>query len=246
MPQRSNFCSETSFISNPSTLSLPSYGNLRSFLYFYEFRCLCFNFKLLFMDQPNISETFHESICRTCYLYYKNSKFLVLIVNGTKLPNLTIRHHWRTPADLVPDRKEFESYTQLENFVRDASPIVISNLTVYFYQLWSFNIAHPLFDGLYPAFVAFRLLTSLLGCETCRVMWVCGNFSGLALIDTNELSRRFSGSVSSLIFTHQTNRTYTCLNYRKVHLFSSTLKNTRSIPGTCFMSCRLIIHQCNA
>ena len=142
----------------------------------------------------------YNQSCLYRNLYYKNGKFLILIVNGTKLPNLTIRHHWRTPADLVPDRKEFESYTQLENFVRDASPIVISNLTLYFYQLWSFNIAHALFDGLYPAFVAFlrfspprlypfRLLTTFLGCETCWVTWVCGNFSGLGVMNLKNLER---------------------------------------------------------
>lgn len=143
----------------------------------------------------------YNQSCLYRNLYYLNGKFLILLVHGTDVPNLTIRHHWRKPSDLTPDRKDFETYTELESFVKQAAPRVISNLTIYFYQLWSFNIAHALFDGLYPAFVAFlrfspsplypfRLLTSFEGCENCWVTWVCGNFSGLGVLNIDEVKRK--------------------------------------------------------
>lgn len=166
---------------------------------------------LLFLQNNGSKETFVECVgpfynqsCLYRNLYYVNRTFLVLTVKGRNLPNLTIRSHWRPPADLTPSKIEFNSSVQLESFVRDVTLTEISNLTVYFYQLWSFNIAHALFDGLYPAFISFlrfapthlhpfRLLNGFYGCKDCWVAMVCSRFAGLGILDLDDLNKMSIG-----------------------------------------------------
>lgn len=144
----------------------------------------------------------YNQSCLYKNLYYVNSAFQIFIVKGRSLPNLTIRSHWMPPSDLSPKKREFNSYAQLERFVRSVvKPTVIPDLTVYLYELWTFNIAHALFDGLYPAYVsvirfaprhrhAFRLLTGFFGCKNCWIADVCSRFAGLGILDLDDLKNR--------------------------------------------------------
>jgi hypothetical protein len=141
----------------------------------------------------------YNQSCLYTNLYYVNSTFMVLTIKGRTLPNLTVSVDWIPPLDLSPSKREFDSYAQLESFVREVvDPTVIPDLTVYHHQLWSFNVAHALFDGLYPAYVSlirfaprhlhpFRLLASFFGCKDCWNAFVCSRFAGLGILDLNIL-----------------------------------------------------------
>lgn len=51
---------------------------------------------------------------------------------------------------------QFESKLQLEQFVLKSAFQTFGSLSVVFDVLWQHNVAHALFDGLYPAFLALR------------------------------------------------------------------------------------------
>lgn len=114
---------------------------------------------------------------------------------------LTVRPDYYPHWDITPTIREFQSYEELETFVLDiASPMAISNLTVYFHQLWYFNIGHMLFDGLYPAYLAlirfpprhlqqFRLLVGLSAYGDKWAIDVCNRFSGLGIIRLDVLNK---------------------------------------------------------
>ncbi|CAF3959505.1 unnamed protein product, partial [Rotaria sp. Silwood1] len=103
-----------------------------------------------------------------------------MITKGTVLPVLSVRvHPWETDS-VTPIVQQFDSYSELEKFVRDsADPKVLPGVTLFLHFPWLGNIGHTLFDGLYPAYVAlirfpprhlqpFRLLASIDECATCR------------------------------------------------------------------------------
>ncbi|CAF0922650.1 unnamed protein product [Rotaria sp. Silwood1] len=118
----------------------------------------------------------------------------MLTLKGRKFPNLKVRFDGFALYDLEPNRREFDSYFELESFVRDlADPTSMPGVTVFFGQPWHHNIGHALFDGLYPAYVAltrfpprhlqpFRLLASIERCEECWSEDIYSRFAGLGII----------------------------------------------------------------
>ncbi|CAF1280342.1 unnamed protein product [Adineta steineri] len=163
------------------------------------------------IDQKKSLETkihcigsFNQQSCLFENLYYFNSEFIILTINGTQFPlySLRINSFYLSPVEIK--KREFNSYIDLENFVRTIiEPIIFPSVTVYFIQLWHDNIGHALFDGLYPAYVAlirfsprhlqpFRILTELSDCNKCWTEDIYHRFAGLGIIkepDLKELSK---------------------------------------------------------
>ncbi|CAF1187045.1 unnamed protein product [Adineta ricciae] len=127
-------------------------------------------------------------------LYYINGDFIILTVNGTLLPDYSVRTNSLQLWPKVRQKRVFDSYPSLEHFVRTiAEPTIIPDVTVYFIQDWQYNIGHALFDGLYPAYLAlirfsprhlhpFRLFTDFRDCDKCWTEDIYQRFSGLPMI----------------------------------------------------------------
>ncbi|CAF1334249.1 unnamed protein product [Adineta steineri] len=143
----------------------------------------------------------YNQSCLYKNLYYVNKTFLILIVNGRTLPPREVRYNAFGLWDNSPTKYEFPSYKQLDRFVRQiANPMIIPDVTVFFSQSWHYNIAHALFDGLYPAYLAlirftprhlhpFRLLVHIDPCNLCWSEDVYSRFAGLGIIKLNVLER---------------------------------------------------------
>jgi len=127
-------------------------------------------------------------------LYYINGTFMILTLKGTIFGNLSVRTDTFATRITVPSRRDFNSYAELEQFVRhSADPVVLPGVTLYFTYAWLGNIGHTLFDGLYPAYVAlirfsprhlqpFRLLAEIDHCPTCGDEDILNRFSGIGIL----------------------------------------------------------------
>jgi hypothetical protein len=119
---------------------------------------------------------------------------MILTIKGRILPILSVRTHSFGTETISPSRHEFDSYSELEKFVRDSiDPIVIPGVTLFFSFPWLGNIGHSLFDALYPAYVAlirfpprhlrpFRILCTIDECQTCSDEDIFSRFAGLGII----------------------------------------------------------------
>ena len=142
----------------------------------------------------------YNQSCLFKNLYYVDSEFMILTVNGSSLPPLSLRTDAFIFWNQVPKKRVFETYVQLEKFVRNTIyPKVIPSLTLYFGQLWHHNIGHALFDGLYPAYVglirfsprhlqSFRILAGIDNCNDCWSEDVYGRFGGLGILKQRVLN----------------------------------------------------------
>ena len=142
----------------------------------------------------------YNQSCLYKNLYYMNNTFMVLTIKGKTLPILTVRPNYHPYWDLTPTILEFASYEKIQKFVQNiARPMKVANLTVYFHELWYFNIGHMLFDGLYPAYLAvirfapkhlhlFRLLVNLATYGDRWTLDVCNRFSGLGIMRLDVLN----------------------------------------------------------
>jgi hypothetical protein len=147
----------------------------------------------------------YNQSCLYTNLYYVNSTFTVLTVNGSKLPNLSVRVAAPTAKNIKPQTRIFDSYADLEKFVRTViNPKMIPSVTLYFREPYHDNIGHALFDGLYPAYVAlirfsprhlfpFRILADIFPCNICWSEDVYSRFAGLGILKQrvlNQMSRK--------------------------------------------------------
>ncbi|CAF1464353.1 unnamed protein product, partial [Rotaria sp. Silwood1] len=77
---------------------------------------------------------------------------------------------------------------------------IFSSVTLYFSQLWHYNVGHLLFDGLYPGYVAlirfspkhlhpFRILAGLNDCNNCWSEDVYSRFGGLRILKLSLLNK---------------------------------------------------------
>jgi hypothetical protein len=147
----------------------------------------------------------YNQSCLYQNLYYIDTTFMILTVKGRYLPPYSVRADafWRWP--LTPEKREFDFYSDLEIFVRTiADPKRIPSVTVYFGQLWHYQIGHALFDGLYPAYVAlirfsprhlnpFRILALIDECDVCWSEDIYGRFGGLGLLKRSVLDKMSKG-----------------------------------------------------
>ena len=101
-----------------------------------------------------IGSLYNQS-CLYRNLYYFDSGFIILTVKGRYLPLYSVRTDAFNLWPITPNKREFDSYSDLEIFVYNViNPKLIPSVTLYFGQPWHHNIGHALFDGLYPAYVA--------------------------------------------------------------------------------------------
>ncbi|CAF1237309.1 unnamed protein product [Rotaria sordida] len=131
---------------------------------------------------------------------------MILIIKGRILPILGLRVFPFTTETVTPSIQEFDSYLELEKFIRhSAEPIVIPGVTLFFGFPWIGNVGHTLFDGLYPAYAAiipfpprhlypFRLLCAIAECPTCRDEDILNRFAGLGIIKQYILNDMSNGS----------------------------------------------------
>ncbi|CAF3059234.1 unnamed protein product [Rotaria sp. Silwood2] len=131
---------------------------------------------------------------------------MVVIIKGRVLPVLAVRVYSFGTETVTPSILEFDSYSKLENFIRDsADPIVLPGVTLFLMFPWLGNIGHSLFDGLYPAYVAlirfpprhlhpFRLLCTIDECKTCRDEDIFNRFAALGIIKHYVLNDMSNGS----------------------------------------------------
>ncbi|CAF1191207.1 unnamed protein product [Adineta ricciae] len=143
----------------------------------------------------------YNQSCLFQNLYYVDSTFTMLIVKGRSLPTCSVRTSAFDFWSLTPNKREFDTYADLELFVRHVIfPKRFPYVTVYFSQPWHFNIGHALFDGLYPAYVAmirfsprhlhpFRILAGIDDCNDCWSEDVYSRFAGLGIIKQNVLNK---------------------------------------------------------
>ncbi|CAF3120328.1 unnamed protein product, partial [Rotaria sp. Silwood2] len=97
----------------------------------------------------------YNQSCLYHNLYYVDSAFTILTIKGQHLPSYSVRIDAFVLWPLTPNKRVFDSYSDLETFVRTViDPKIIPSVTLYFGQYWHDNIGHALFDGLYPAYVA--------------------------------------------------------------------------------------------
>jgi len=132
-------------------------------------------------------------------LYYTDSQFTVLTVNGSYLPYYSVKIHMFDNGGVIPAKRVFSTYSQLETFVRyTIHPKVIPSLTLHFHQLWHHNIGHALFDGLYPAyaelirfspkhFQPFHIQAGIYNCDFCWSEDIYSRFGGLGLLKLSVL-----------------------------------------------------------
>ncbi|CAF1221638.1 unnamed protein product [Adineta ricciae] len=138
-------------------------------------------------------------------LYYVDSTFTMLIVKGKPLPEHSVRTDAFIFSNLTPNKREFDTYVDLQQFVRCViQPKRFPYVTLHFGQPWHHNIGHALFDGLYPAYVAMIRFTPrhlypfriLAGIDTCNDCWsedVYSRFGGLGIIKHSVLNKLSSG-----------------------------------------------------
>jgi hypothetical protein len=94
----------------------------------------------------------YNQSCLYQNLYYVDSAFMILTVKGRSLPQYSVRTDAVNLWNTTPNKRVFDTYSDLENFVRTViNPKVLPYVTLYFGQRWHYNIGHALFDGLYPA-----------------------------------------------------------------------------------------------
>ncbi|CAF5002655.1 unnamed protein product, partial [Rotaria sp. Silwood1] len=143
----------------------------------------------------------YNQSCLYHNLYYVDSEFMVLTVKGTYLPTYSVRIDAFVLWPTTPKERVFDSYSDLEKFVRTViDPKIISSVTLYFGQYWHDNIGHALFDGLYPGYVAlirfpprhlqpFRILAGVNDCNDCWSEDVYSRFGGLGLLRLSVLNK---------------------------------------------------------
>jgi hypothetical protein len=152
-----------------------------------------------------VGHVYNQS-CLYKNLYYIHKTFWILTTKKFTYPLPSVCIGPWNPSDIVPVRRRFYSYADLDKFVRrEVNPIVISNLTLYFDQLWLSNIGHALFDGLYPAYVAlirfppnhlrpFRILLSTVTEKGSQYSYdVYNRFSGLGIMNASALEDMSTG-----------------------------------------------------
>ena len=93
----------------------------------------------------------HLSICYD-NLYLKNGIWEYLTFDKNINPPCVGR--WTYGRDWKPNIKFFDSEESLNNYVNSFTNVVDINLGVLFSALWTHNIAHGIFDGLYPIYLA--------------------------------------------------------------------------------------------
>ncbi len=147
----------------------------------------------------------YNQSCLFRNLYYTDTSFMILTIKGRYLPPYSVRTDAFRQQPLTLYKREFDSYFDLEIFVRTiADPKIIPSVTVYFGQPWHYNIGHALFDGLYPAYVAlirfsprhlnpFRILTELNECDDCWTEDVYSRFGGLGILKQTALNKMSKG-----------------------------------------------------
>ncbi|CAF3082270.1 unnamed protein product [Rotaria sp. Silwood2] len=95
-----------------------------------------------------IGSLYNQS-CLYHNLYYVDSAFMILTVKGQYLPSYSVRTDAFVLWPTTPNKRVFDSYSDLETFVRTIiDPRIIPSVTLHFGQPWHFNIGHALFDGL--------------------------------------------------------------------------------------------------
>ncbi|CAF4899939.1 unnamed protein product, partial [Rotaria sp. Silwood1] len=93
----------------------------------------------------------YNQSCLYHNLYYVDNAFMILTVKGKHLPKYSVRTDAFILWPTTPNKRVFDSYYDLEKFVRTTiDPRILPSVTLYFGQPWHFNIGHALFDGLYP------------------------------------------------------------------------------------------------
>ncbi|CAF2093410.1 unnamed protein product [Rotaria magnacalcarata] len=152
-----------------------------------------------------VGSSYNQS-CLYHNLYYVDSAFMILTVNGSYLPPFSVRTDAFNLWPTTPSTRTFKSYADLEIFVRTViDPKVIPSVTLHFGQPWHFNIGHALFDGLYPAYVAlirfsprhllpFRILAGVDNCNDCWSEDVYGRFAGLGILKHRVLNQMSKGN----------------------------------------------------
>ncbi|CAF0975513.1 unnamed protein product [Adineta steineri] len=147
----------------------------------------------------------YNQSCLFTNLYYVDSTFTILIINGSYIPEYYIRTDAFNLWPIVLNKREFDSYFHLEIFVRNiTNPRRIPYVTLYFGQPWHHNIGHALFDGLYAAYVAlirfsprhlhpFRILAGISECDGCWSEDVYSRFGGLGIIKQLVLNKLSKG-----------------------------------------------------
>jgi hypothetical protein len=147
----------------------------------------------------------YNQSCLYTNLYYVDSTFTVLIVNGSKLPKFSVRTNALVFWETTPQTRVFGSYADLEKFVRTViNPKMIPSVTLYFGQAWHYNVGHALFDGLYPGYVAlirfpprhlypFRILAGISDCNDCWSEDIYSRFGGLGILKETVLNQMSKG-----------------------------------------------------
>lgn len=151
-----------------------------------------------------IDSAYNQS-CLYKNLYYVDNAFMILTIKGKHLPLFTVRTDafvlWATTIN----KREFDTYLDLEKFVRTVIDArIIPSVTLYFSQPWHHNIGHALFDGLYPAYVAlirfsprhlhpFRILAGVDECNDCWSEDIYSRFGGLGIIKQRVLNKLSKG-----------------------------------------------------
>ncbi|CAF3644292.1 unnamed protein product [Adineta steineri] len=147
----------------------------------------------------------YNQSCLFTNLYYVDSTFTILIINGSYIPEYYLRTDAFNLWPIVLNKREFNSYFHLEIFVRNiTNPRRIPYVTLYFGQPWHHNIGHALFDGLYAAYVAlirfsprhlhpFRILAGISECDGCWSEDVYSRFGGLGIIKQLVLNKLSKG-----------------------------------------------------
>ncbi|CAF1117634.1 unnamed protein product [Adineta ricciae] len=161
---------------------------------------LLYNNKTLETTVQCVGPVYNQS-CLYQNLYYVNGVFTMLLVKGRSLPIYSVRTDAFFLWPLVPNKREFNTYADLESFVlRIISPKRFPHVTLYFSQPWHYNIGHALFDGLYPAYVAmvrfpprhlhpFRVLAGIGDCNDCWSEDVYSRFAGLGILKQSVLNK---------------------------------------------------------
>ncbi|CAF4281154.1 unnamed protein product [Rotaria sp. Silwood2] len=148
----------------------------------------------------------YNQSCLYHNLYYVDSEFMILSVKGQHLPSYSVRTDAFALWPTTPNKRVFDSYSDLEKFVRTIiDPKIIPSVTLYFGQYWHDNIGHALFDGLYPAYVAlirfsprhlhpFRILARVSDCNDCWSEDIYSRFGGLGILKESVLNKMSKGN----------------------------------------------------
>ncbi|CAF1066882.1 unnamed protein product [Adineta steineri] len=205
-----NTSKQTSFISNiinspDFTISTKSLTNeTDKYNLYFTNSTLIYSNKTLETKIQCIGPSYNQS-CLFQNLYYVDSWHTILTVKGSYLPEYSTRTSAFDMWAMKPNKREFDSYYHLENFVRNITYLRrIPYVTLHFGQPWHHNIGHALFDGLYPAYVAlirfsprhlhpFRILAGIDECDSCWSEDIYGRFGGLGIIKTSVLNKLSRG-----------------------------------------------------